>query len=128
MDMTLRDWLIIIGILVISGVVIDGYRRMRLARKRASELSFGLEEVKGYDEDFSSELPNGGARRTHEEREFDEQNRNERVEPGFSAVDDFPERQREEPVLSTEESSDVNAPRHYDVSLPDELEYSSTCG
>ena len=122
MDMTLREWLIIIGILVISGVVIDGYRRMRLARKRASELSFGLEEVKGYDEDFSSELPNGGARRTYEENELEEQRLNDRVEPGFSAVDDVPERQREEPVLSTEESSDANAPRHFDVSLSDELD------
>ena len=62
--MSLRDWLVIIGIVVIIGVLADGYRRMRLARKRASELSFGLEDVKGNEEGFGSELPNGGARKS----------------------------------------------------------------
>ncbi len=61
--MSLREWLVLIGIMIIAVVLIDGYRRMRLAKKRASELSFGLEEVKGEAADhFSSELPNGGAR------------------------------------------------------------------
>lgn len=64
MDMSLRDWLVIIGIVVIIGVLADGYRRMRLARKRASELSFGLEDVKGNEDEFGSELPNGGARKS----------------------------------------------------------------
>ncbi|WP_257280542.1 MULTISPECIES: cell division protein ZipA [unclassified Endozoicomonas] len=62
--MSLRDWLVVIGIVVIIGVLADGYRRMRLARKRASELSFGLEDVKGNEDEFGSELPNGGARRS----------------------------------------------------------------
>ncbi|WP_062270517.1 cell division protein ZipA [Endozoicomonas arenosclerae] len=61
--MSLREWLVVIGIVVIIGVLADGYRRMRLARKRASELSFGLEDVKGNENDFGSELPNGGARK-----------------------------------------------------------------
>lgn len=64
MDMSLRDWLVVIGIVVIIGVLADGYRRMRLARKRASELSFGLEDVKGNEDEFGSELPNGGARKS----------------------------------------------------------------
>ncbi len=83
--MSLREWLILIGILVIVVVMADGYRRMRLAKKRASELNFGLEEVKGYDDNFSSELPNGGARArpTNEAFTRKEQPR-ERVEPGFS--------------------------------------------
>lgn len=100
--MSLREWLVLIGILVIVGVVIDGYRRMRLARKRSSELSFGLEEVKGYDDDFSSELPNGGARRQdqgepqpldetpvakkHTRKEFYKP-RSERIEPDFDGAD-----------------------------------------
>ena len=58
--MSLREWLILIGVLIIIAVLADGYRRMRLAKKRSSEISFGLEEIKGYDDDFSSELPNGG--------------------------------------------------------------------
>ncbi len=86
--MSLRDWLILIGILVIVGVLADGYRRMRLARKRASELSFGLEEVKGYDDDFSSELPNGGARSRPSHESFSRKDQpRERVEPGFSSTD-----------------------------------------
>ena len=87
--MSLREWLILVGILVIVVVMVDGYRRMRLAKKRASELSFGLEEVKGYDDDFSSELPNGGARvcppnesSTHKDLP------KERIEPEFSYAED----------------------------------------
>ncbi|WP_299726218.1 cell division protein ZipA [uncultured Endozoicomonas sp.] len=80
--MDLRDWLILIGILVIIGVLADGYRRMRLARKRSSELNFGLEDVNGGEDEFSSELPNGGAR-SLACREVTR----ERMEPGFSADD-----------------------------------------
>ena len=84
--MSLRDWLILIGLLIIVGILADGYRRMRLAKKRSSELSFGLEEVKGYDEEFSSELPNGGARsRMAEEMSATKKEATkERREPGFS--------------------------------------------
>ena len=60
--MTLREWLVLIGIIVIVGVLVDGFRRMRLAKKRESELSFGLEDVEGNNEAYGSELPNGGAR------------------------------------------------------------------
>ena len=103
--MSLREWLVLIGILVIVGVVIDGYRRMRLARKRSSELAFGLEEVKGYDDNFSSELPNGGARRQGQGKGQGEQQtsdvtpvvkkhtrkesrkpRSERIEPDFNGM------------------------------------------
>ncbi|MCW7554155.1 cell division protein ZipA [Endozoicomonas gorgoniicola] len=102
--MSLREWLIVIGVIVIIGVIIDGYRRMRLARKRASELTFGIEEVKGYDESFSSELPNGGARPTSAQDELpeteavesdapkrvrreDRSNRFDRIEPDFDSMD-----------------------------------------
>lgn len=60
--MSLRDWLILIGVALLIGIFVDGYRRMRLAKKRTSELSFSIEPVKGYDDALSSELPNGGAR------------------------------------------------------------------
>ena len=84
----MRDWLILIGVVIIVGVVIDGYRRMRLAKKRSSELSFGLENVKGTGEEFGSELPNGGARRkNHSQFESDHLDLDDRVEPGFSATD-----------------------------------------
>lgn len=84
--MSLREWLILIGILVIVVVMVDGYRRMRLAKKRATELNFGLEEVKGYD-DALSELPNGGARaRPLNETLSRKEHPRERVEPGFSST------------------------------------------
>ncbi len=64
--MSLREWLIAIGTLVIIGIVIDGYRRMRRARKESMEISSGMGagELKSspLDEDFNPELPNGGAR------------------------------------------------------------------
>ena len=88
MDMSLREWLILIGVVIIAGVVVDGYRRMRLAKKRSSELSFGLEDVKGSEEGFGSELPNGGARRKNRSlAESDHIGLDDRVEPGFSAID-----------------------------------------
>ncbi len=83
--MSLREWLILIGILVIVAVMVDGYRRMRLAKKRATELNFGLEEVKGYD-DALSELPNGGRARPLNEALSRKEHQRERVEPGFSSV------------------------------------------
>ena len=87
MDMSLREWLILIGVIIIAGVMIDGYRRMRVAKKRSSELSFGLEEVRGSEEDFSSELPNGGARRTPRSRGDSDPMVKDRVEPEFSTTD-----------------------------------------
>ena len=120
--MSLREWLILGGVIVIVGVIIDGYRRMRLGRKRASELTFGIEEVKGYDESFSSELPNGGARRPDDADDFSEElsvestapkrirreertGRYERIEPDFDNMDfgsavEEPELDLSEPVTA----------------------------
>lgn len=64
--MSLREWLIAIGTLVIIGIVIDGFRRVRRARKESMAISSGMgaDELKNspLDEDFNPELPNGGAR------------------------------------------------------------------
>lgn len=64
--MSLREWLIAIGTLIIIGVVIDGIRRMRRARKESSAISSGMGaddlDPSPLDDDFNSELPNGGAR------------------------------------------------------------------
>ena len=91
--MSLREWLVLIGIIMIAIVLIDGYRRMRLARKRANELSFILEDVKGENSEFSSELPKGGARSPYKNNKnvdnekdnpiYDRQ-QNFRVEPSLS--------------------------------------------
>ncbi|MCL7944820.1 cell division protein ZipA [Marinobacter sp. ATCH36] len=64
--MSLREWLIAIGILVILGIVIDGLRRMRRARKESIAISSGMGaddlDESPLDKDYNPELPNGGAR------------------------------------------------------------------
>ena len=64
--MSLREWLIAIGTLVIIGIVIDGVRRMRRARKESMAISSGMgaDELRDspLDDEFNPELPNGGAR------------------------------------------------------------------
>ena len=64
--MSLREWLIAIGTLVIIGIVIDGLRRMRRARKESIAISssMGADDLKDspLDEHHNPELPNGGAR------------------------------------------------------------------
>lgn len=83
--MSLREWLIAIGALVIIGVVIDGLRRMHRARKESMAISssMGADDLDDspLEEDFNPELPNGGARR---------------VAPGEGAETPKP-RQKEEP-------------------------------
>ncbi|MBU2952520.1 cell division protein ZipA [Marinobacter sp. F3R08] len=64
--MSLREWLIAIGTLVIIGIIIDGVRRMRRARKESMEISSGMgaDELENspLDDEYNPELPNGGAR------------------------------------------------------------------
>ncbi|MBJ6138012.1 cell division protein ZipA [Marinobacter litoralis] len=64
--MSLREWLIAIGTLVIIGIVVDGIRRMHRARKESIAISsgMGVDELDDspLDPDFNPELPNGGAR------------------------------------------------------------------
>lgn len=64
--MSLREWLIAIGTLVIIGIVIDGLRRMRRARKESMAISSGMGadelDESPLDNDYNPELPNGGAR------------------------------------------------------------------
>lgn len=62
----LREWLIAIGTLVIIGIVVDGIRRMRRARKESSAISSGMGadnlQDSPLDEHFNPELPSGRAR------------------------------------------------------------------
>ncbi len=64
--MSLREWLIAIGTLVIIGIVVDGIRRMRRARKESTAISsgMGVDELKDspLDDHYNPELPSGGAR------------------------------------------------------------------
>ena len=65
MDSSLREWLVIIGMIIIVAVAIDGWRRVRRARLDSREIAAGMGgEVSGtpLDEDYNPELPNGGYR------------------------------------------------------------------
>lgn len=64
MDFGLREVLILVGFLMIVGIILDGYRRMRKSKLGELDLSA---EMGGNDEDewgvYTGELPNGGARK-----------------------------------------------------------------
>ncbi len=111
--MSLREWLLIIGVIVLVGILVDGFRRMWLARKRANELRFGLEEVKGGPEAYGSELPNGGARISRTEGQPHHEARRQRIEPDFSdplASGDAPEQPTPRPVKQSQLNARTDIP------------------
>ena len=61
MDISVRDWMIIIGVLLIVAVLLDGYRRMRDPNRIRVSLT-QVPESGDDDPGMSRELPNGGAR------------------------------------------------------------------
>lgn len=67
MELTIRDWMVIIGVLLIAAVLVDAWRRVRAERQ--AEVRVKLRRVgEGDDEELQEhpsvlqELPNGGAR------------------------------------------------------------------
>lgn len=63
MDISIRDWMIIIGVLLIVAVLLDGYRRMRNPRDVRVSLAPVPEPREGdADAEVIGELPHGGAR------------------------------------------------------------------
>jgi len=65
MDFSLREWLIVVGVIVIVGVLVDGYRRVRSGSRGRIKMS--IDKSQKYSDDermdyFGGELPNGGAR------------------------------------------------------------------
>ncbi len=63
-DFGMREWLISCGIVLVLVVLADGFRRMRAERRGEIKMSLrmGGEFPDLPAEDFSAELPNGGAR------------------------------------------------------------------
>lgn len=122
--MSLREWLIAIGTLVIIVIVVDGIRRMHRARKESMAISSGMgaDELKEspLDDEYNPELPNGGARIVSrgnlEERGYVTRDTSEPdgydddVDPetGWGAIDDEPE----EPV-QTRVQSRPEQPREF---------------
>jgi cell division protein ZipA len=108
--MSLREWLIAIGTLVIIGIVIDGVRRMRRARKESMAISSGMGadelEDSPLDDEYNPELPNGGARTisrdTLEERGYVKREKSSR----FGSPKPKPTR----PVTDTAKSEERESP------------------
>ncbi|MDF0750605.1 cell division protein ZipA [Marinobacter sp. 71-i] len=131
--MSLREWLIAIGTLVILGIVIDGLRRMRRARKESIAISSGMGaddlDDSPLDKDYNPELPNGGARTisrdTLEERGY--------VKPEKSRFAK-PEPKPTRPVVSStrdtasEEKAQAPEPEQLAASESDEEGYEADTG
>lgn len=75
--MSLREWLIIAGAVIIIGLLVDSVRRIQRARRDSLEVSRGMGaqdlDVSPIDEDYNPELPNGGARTVSREGPSGEQ-------------------------------------------------------
>lgn len=65
-ELTVRDWMVIIGVLLIMAVLLDAWRRVRSEKysRVRMKLAEPQETVSAQDEDIAwlKELPNGGAR------------------------------------------------------------------
>jgi len=60
----MREWLTVIIVLLIVGILLDGWRRMRQSRRDSIKMSRNIHKttVEGGGDFYGSELPNGGAR------------------------------------------------------------------
>lgn len=63
----MQDWLTVIVVLLIVGILLDGWRRMRASRRDTIRVSrrarqYEPDDSEPADEPYTSELPNGGAR------------------------------------------------------------------
>jgi len=66
MDLTIRDWMVIIGVLLIMAVLLDAWRRVRSERYSRVKVKLATVEETGSERDADlallKELPNGGGR------------------------------------------------------------------
>ena len=81
MDISLREWLIIGGVLIVILILVDGWRRVSANRSRLRlEIDRTLSEL-SEDNPHNPELPNGGGRVRDHART---RGNTARVEPGFA--------------------------------------------
>ncbi len=66
MDLTIRDWMVIVGVLLIFAVLVDAWRRVRSERRATVKVNLAkpYEEANSREDELAwlKELPNGGAR------------------------------------------------------------------
>ncbi|MEP0201927.1 MAG: cell division protein ZipA [Halioglobus sp.] len=122
MDLTIRDWMVIVGVLLIFAVLVDAWRRVRAERRETVKLNLAnaeeaaAPEAKGQEElAWLKELPNGGARvversdllRAASEHELQqEQKRESKKEPAKERRDES----KQEPESSKPEARSEPAP------------------
>ena len=110
MELNLRTVLVILGSIIMLGILVDGFRRMRRARRDALSI-----DVKGdykFPEDsFPSELPNGGARVIGEVD----------ADALMKDAKDFRDQLDEIPGMSALESLEANAYQALDDEIKDNL-------
>ena len=60
MDLNIRDWMLIIGVLLLSALILDACRRVRNERRRNVRLSKNAKRMQKVKPDAPlAELPNG---------------------------------------------------------------------
>lgn len=71
MELSVQDWMIIVGVLLIAVVLFDGFRRVRSERRGRIRMSLNKKYLNSNDGDegFTSELPAGGARTVNRDNE-----------------------------------------------------------
>ena len=122
MDFSLREWLIVLGAVVIIGVLLDGYRRMQRNRRNGLKLAID-KNLKFSDDDrvdyFNGELPKGSARvvrRNQSDIPLDRGDEADDMRPDPLFADDLGSAivdERVEPVLGNEELGDEAPGKSY---------------
>lgn len=85
----MKDWLTVIIVLVIVGIVLDGIRRMRLAKRESISLSRNAKKADKKESEFhvsSSEFPSGGARVVGVRNEKESGDFNDSVKKSFETA------------------------------------------
>lgn len=62
MELSIREWLVIVGAVIVFGIALDAYRRIRRDKREQEEFKNAMSGLPPKGSDFNPELPNGGAR------------------------------------------------------------------
>lgn len=106
MELGVRDWMIIVGVLLILAVLLDGYRRVRNERRHKIKMSLNKQFLNTGvepEELSNSELPGGGPRII---------DRSGKTEPSFTEMDETGEipLDQEAPILMESVEADNYVP------------------
>jgi cell division protein ZipA len=111
MELNLRTVLVILGGIVMLGILVDGFRRMR--RSRQDALSFDVKgDFKFPEDSFPSELPNGGARIIGERD----------AEELLDEAKKFRDQLNDLPIMSALESIEASAEKGLDEDIKSNLQ------